>query len=74
MTTIALIGAGGKMGFRLSANLANSNLKVRHVEVSEVGRKRLSDELGITCVEAGEALDGAVVVILSVPDTLIGTI
>lgn len=74
MTTIALIGAGGKMGFRLSANLANSNLKVRHVEVSEGGRKRLSDELGLTCVEAGEALDGADVVILAVPDTLIGKI
>mgnify|MGYP001555884693 FL=1 len=74
MTTITLIGAGGKMGFRLSANLANSDLKVRHVEVSEVGRKRLSDELGLTCVEAGEALDGADVVILAVPDTLIGKI
>jgi hypothetical protein len=71
MNTIALIGAGGKMGFRLSANLAKSKLKVCHVEVSEAGRKRLVDELGVACVETDVALDGADVVILAVPDTLI---
>lgn len=62
------------MGFRLSANLARSDMNVRHVEVSEAGRKQLSDELGVTCVDAAAALDGADVVILAVPDTLIGKI
>jgi hypothetical protein len=74
MTTIALIGAGGKMGFRLSANLARSEFNVRHVEISEPGRKRLHDELDVSCVSADVALDGADVVILAVPDTVIGKI
>jgi D-apionate oxidoisomerase len=69
---IALFGAGGKMGFRLSRNLQNSDYRVAHVEVSEAGRQRLKDELNIECVEAEAAVDGAEVVILAVPDTLIG--
>jgi hypothetical protein len=71
-TTIALFGAGGKMGARLARNLKNSTYRVRHVEVSEAGRARLQQELGIACVPADAALDGAEVVILAVPDTLIG--
>jgi hypothetical protein len=71
-TTIALLGAGGKMGVRLARNLKNSTYRVRHVEVSEAGRARLQQELGIDCVPADAALDGAEVVILAVPDTLIG--
>lgn len=72
MTTIALIGAGGKMGARLSRNLKTSDFDVRHVEVSEQGRQRLRDELGIECVDSPEqAVAGADVVILAVPDTLI---
>ena len=74
MTNLALIGAGGKMGFRLSANLANSSFNVRHVEISEAGREKLDIELGISCVETEEALLNADVVILAVPDTLIGKI
>jgi D-apionate oxidoisomerase len=71
-TTIALFGAGGKMGVRLARNLRNSTYRVRHVEVSEAGRARLQQELGIDCVAPDAALDGADVVILAVPDTLIG--
>lgn len=74
MTTIALLGAGGKMGFRLSANLQGSPFIVRHVEVAEAGRTRLTNELGIDCVDEDTALAGADVVILAVPDTLIGRI
>lgn len=74
MTNIALIGAGGKMGFRLSANLANSDFDVRHVEISEPGRARLQDELGVSCVAAEEALVDVQAVILAVPDTVIGKI
>jgi hypothetical protein len=71
-TSIALFGAGGKMGARLSKNLMGSAYQVRHVEVGEVGRKRLKDELGIDCVSVDDALSGVDVVILAVPDTLIG--
>jgi hypothetical protein len=69
---IALIGAGGKMGFRLSSNLLKSDYRVAHVEVSDAGRQRLKDELNVECVSIDAAIDGAQVVILAVPDTLIG--
>ena len=74
MTTIALFGAGGKMGCRLARNLKSSRFAVRHVEVSLAGQERLRSELGITCVTAEQALSGAEVVILAVPDTLIGKV
>ena len=74
MTTIALFGAGGKMGCRLSKNLVGSRFSVRHVEVSEAGRARLKSELGLAAVAPGAALAGADVVILAVPDTLIGKV
>ncbi len=70
--TIALFGAGGKMGGRVTKNLMGSAYRVRHVEVGAAGRQRLKDEFGIECVSAEVALDGADVVILAVPDTLIG--
>jgi D-apionate oxidoisomerase len=74
MTSIALFGAGGKMGCRLSKNLKGSRYDVRHVEVSDAGRGRLRDELGISAVDADTALAGADVVILAVPDTAIGKV
>lgn len=74
MTTIALIGAGGKMGYRLSSNLQQSDYTVSHVELSETGRQRLSEGLGISCVEAKQAVPNAQVVILAVPDTLVGRV
>lgn len=70
--TIALFGAGGKMGVRLAKNLQASPYAVRHVEVGAAGQQRLQDELGVHCVSVDAALDGANVVILAVPDTLIG--
>lgn len=62
------------MGARLAKNLQGSQFEVRHVEVSEVGQKRLKDELGITCCSLDDALIGVNAVILAVPDTLIGRI
>jgi len=71
---IALFGAGGKMGVRLSRNLLTSDYRVGHVEPSAAGRQRLQDELGIACVDADAALDNADVVILAIPDTMIGKV
>lgn len=59
---------------RLSANLAKSEFEVRHVEVSEAGRARLKSELGLESVTQDIALDGAEVVILAIPDTVIGKV
>jgi D-apionate oxidoisomerase len=74
MTAVALFGAGGKMGYRLAANLKGSRFDVRHVELSEAGKKRLKDDLGVETVEADRALEGAEVVVLAVPDTVIGKV
>jgi hypothetical protein len=74
MTAVALFGAGGKMGYRLSRNLLPSRYEVRHVEVSEAGQRRLKDDLEISCVSAERALEGADAVILAVPDTAIGKV
>jgi hypothetical protein len=71
MTKVALFGAGGKMGVRLSTNLAKTDFDVAHVEVSSAGRDRLKSELGFDTVDADTALAGAEVVILAVPDTVI---
>src|SRR3546814_18640125 len=57
MVAIALFGAGGKMGARLSRNLKSSEYDVRHVELGEAGRARLKDELGIAGVDKAAALD-----------------
>ncbi len=74
MTTIALLGAGGKMGVRLATNLQGGRFTVDHVEVSEVGRARLKETTGLECVAQDEALARADVVLMAVPDRLIGKI
>jgi len=65
MTTVALLGAGGKMGVRLAANLAKSDYDTLHVEVSPQGQARLKEETGLDCVSQAEALDKADAVILA---------
>ena len=74
MTKVALLGAGGKMGVRLATNLARTDFEVAHVEVSPAGQARLKDETGLDCVPQEAALAGAEVVILAVPDTVIGKV
>jgi D-apionate oxidoisomerase len=74
MTNLALFGAGGKMGQRLSQNLAGSRFAVRHVEVSEAGRQRVKERFGADCWEPEDAAAGADIVVLAVPDTAIGKV
>ena len=74
MTKIALFGAGGKMGVRLSTNLLKSDYDVAHVEPSEEGRARLKSATGLDCVSADTALADAEIVVLAVPDRLIGKV
>ena len=74
MTKIALLGAGGKMGVRLATNLQDTRFDVAHVEVSEEGRARLKDAIGAECVDQAVALSDADVILLAVPDRLIGQI
>ena len=74
MTKVALLGAGGKMGVRLATNLQNTRFSVDHVEVSPEGRSRLKDAIGADCVEQAAALADADVILLAVPDRLIGQV
>jgi len=74
MTKIALLGAGGKMGVRLASNLHGSRFTVDHVEISEEGRARLKSAIGAGCVDREQALANADVVLMAVPDRLIGKI
>ena len=59
---------------RISRNLADSDFEVSHVEVSASGRERLRAEAGIDCVASEVAVDGAEVVVLAVPDSVIGKV
>jgi hypothetical protein len=74
MTKIALMGAGGKMGVRLATNLLGSRFDIAPVEVAEGGRERLKAATGLDCVEPGQALSRADVVLLAVPDRAIGAV
>jgi D-apionate oxidoisomerase len=74
MTKIALLGAGGKMGVRLATNLKGTRFDVAPVEVAEAGRARLKAATGMDCVEPGQALSRADVVVLAVPDRAIGAV
>jgi D-apionate oxidoisomerase len=73
MTTIALLGAGGKMGCRITDNLIKTDYALRHVEPGEGGKAALARR-GISTVAADEAVDGAEVVILALPDNRIGKV
>ncbi|WDR01295.1 phosphogluconate dehydrogenase C-terminal domain-containing protein [Devosia algicola] len=74
MTKIALLGAGGKMGVRLATNLKDTRFDVDHVEVSPEGRDRLKAAVGVGCMDQGQAVSGADVVVMAVPDRLIGKV
>ncbi|NJM39958.1 MAG: semialdehyde dehydrogenase [Anaerolineae bacterium] len=74
MTKIAVFGAGGKMGLRAVDKLiAQSNYDVLCVEVSERGVARLR-ERGQTVTPSHQAASQTDVLVLAVPDALIGAI
>lgn len=72
MTTIALFGAAGKMGSRISRRLReNQDFQTLFVESGDAGIQRLK-ERGDTSVSPDEAAALADVLILAIPDKLIG--
>jgi D-apionate oxidoisomerase len=74
MTTIALIGAGGKMGCRVTDHLKdNPAYALRYVECSERGVAQLSAR-GLLSSPQTQAVSDADVVILAVPDKLLGQV
>ncbi len=73
MESIALIGAGGKIGCRITDNLRHMQYDVRYVENGEVGIENI-EKRGLTVNPVGDAVEDADAVILAVPDRLIGEI
>jgi hypothetical protein len=73
MTTVALFGAGGKMGCRIADNLRGTAYDMRYVEVAPTGIENLGRR-GLKVTPKEEALSTADQVILAVPDNLIGKI
>lgn len=73
MKNIAIIGAGGKMGMRLTRNLKNSPFQMSYVEISETGIAKLN-ELEIQVSNAGDVVHKADIVILAVPDVALAKV
>jgi len=67
MKKVTLIGAGGKMGLRLTHNLRNSKYDVTYVEINPAGIEKLKD-LGITATSSHKCVAISDFVILAVPD------
>lgn len=70
---IALIGAGGKMGMRIGANLARSEYQVHYCEKNPAACKRLSAE-GREPVASESIVGQCDLVILAVPDIALGAV
>jgi len=72
--TIALFGAAGKMGARITSRLKDDpEYHVLYVEAGELGRERLRERGLVATAQEGAARE-ADVVILAIPDTLIGRV
>jgi len=71
--TIAVIGAGGKMGMRVSNNLVKTNHTVFYSENSPAGQERVT-ATGRTLTETDAAVADADVVVLAVPDLALGAV
>ena len=70
MNKVVLVGAGGKMGCRLTDNLKDSKYAVSYLEVSEAGLSRMA-ERGISASKPEEVVPDADMVIFAVPDVAI---
>ena len=70
---VALVGAGGKMGCRLTDNLKSSQYQMHYLEVSSAGIERLATR-GIKVSSASDVIPTADIVILAVPDIYIGKV
>ncbi|MFS8198334.1 phosphogluconate dehydrogenase C-terminal domain-containing protein [Streptomyces sp. CWNU-52B] len=73
VTTVAVIGAAGKMGQRVSNNLVESDFRVLFSEASPQGQE-LVRGLGRELTGSADAVAEADVVILAVPDVVLGKV
>jgi D-apionate oxidoisomerase len=71
--SVAVLGAGGKMGFRVTRKFADAGYDLRAIEIGDVGRVRLA-EAKIKAMGTDEGLKGADVVVMALPDNIIGKV
>ena len=71
--TVTVIGAAGKMGRRVSDNLVKSDFRVLFSENSPKGQELIRG-LGRELTDSEEAAEQADVVILAVPDVVLGVV
>ena len=71
--TIAVLGAGGKMGMRVSNNLVKTGHSVFYVENSPAGQER-TREAGREVTELADAVTQADIVVFAVPDLALGPV
>ena len=70
---VTLVGAGGKMGMRLTHNLKNSEYEMSYLEVNPPGIEKLGEK-GIKISDPSEVLADADAVIYAVPDVALGKV
>ncbi len=70
MNKVVLVGAGGKMGCRITDNLKDSDYDMAYLEVSPEGIKKLKEK-GITVSNPDDVIPEADYIILGVPDVVI---
>lgn len=71
MSILSLIGAGGKMGCRITDNLKKGPNQVHYVEISAKGIHNL-EQRGLQPASEAEAVPESDIIILAVPDIAIG--
>jgi len=73
MRKVTLIGAGGKMGLRLTHNLRNSGYDMSYLEVNPQGIEKLM-EMGINVSDPLKCVPASDLVIFAVPDIALGKV
>lgn len=73
MTTVILVGAGGKMGRRLTDNFLKTDYRVLCLEVLPKCMENLKQR-GVTLADPMTAVSDSDVVIPAVPDVAIGSV
>jgi D-apionate oxidoisomerase len=73
MLKVSLVGAGGKMGLRLTHNLKNSDYEMSYLEVSPQGIEKLKEK-GINISDPDKVIPDADAVIYAVPDVALGKV
>lgn len=69
---VVLLGAGGKMGMRITPNIKDeTSYEISYVEISEKAAQALKEKHGVTASSGSEPVKSADIVVFAVPDKLI---